>query len=87
MKLFFHKNFNKGYYKLPASTRARCDQRLLLFLKDPFDALLNNHPLQAEFAGYRSINITGNIRALYRNISTDSVQFVKIGTHHELFGT
>lgn len=82
----FHKDFKKKYKKLPVSLRSRCDERLILFQGSPFDPLLRNHPLHGAYDGYRSINITGNIRAIYRSIEKDHVEFADIGTHHELFG-
>lgn len=46
------------------------DNKLRLFMDDPFSPLLNNHALQGEVAGLRSINISGDWRALY-SLTTD----------------
>ena len=80
----FHNNFLKDYRKLRATLRLKTDQRLVLFRKVPFHPLLNNHGLRGKYTGYRSINITGDYRAIY--IERDNlVIFMLIGTHSELY--
>ncbi|MBM3261169.1 type II toxin-antitoxin system mRNA interferase toxin, RelE/StbE family [Candidatus Kaiserbacteria bacterium] len=79
-----HRTFIKDFKKLPQDTRARLVERKNLFLKDPFNPLLNNHALNGIFAGCRSINISGDIRAVYFDRGTDVV-FIHIGTHAQLY--
>jgi len=86
MKYQFHDNFKKAYFKLPKKIKKSVDSRFMLFAKSPFEISLNNHPLLGEYKGYRSINITGNYRAIYKELRGDEVIFVKIGTHSELYG-
>lgn len=85
MKIFFGKDFNKKYKKLRHNIQKKVDQRILMFSQNPFDPILNNHPLSGEYTGYRSINITGDYRALYEALGQDKVQFITIGTHSELY--
>ncbi len=42
--------------------------------------------MQGKFAGYWSININGNIRALYLIEADTIIIFALIGTHSELYG-
>ena len=35
----------------------------------------------------RSINITGDIRAMYKAVDVENVEFVLIGTGHDLYDT
>ena len=86
MKYRFHNHFKKSYLKLSKKLQKAVDNRLLLFSKEPFTISLNNHPLTGKFKGYRSINITGDYRAFYKEISKNEVIFVKVGTHSELYG-
>jgi len=58
-----------------------------MFLTSPSHPLLNNHPLHAPFEGSRSINVTGDYRAIFKYLEPDLVIFTRIGTHHQLFGT
>ena len=87
MIVAFHRNFERQFSKLPKKAREQFKKRRDIFLADPHDPILNNHPLRAEFAGYRSINVTGDLRAIYKETNVDSVEFTNIGTHHELFGS
>mgnify|MGYP001615158058 CR=1 FL=1 len=66
--------------------RSRFIERLELFSNDPFHPLLENHALRGEWKEYRSINITGDVRAVFRALDTERIEFVLIGTHHELYG-
>lgn len=38
------------------------------------------------FEQYRSIDVTGDIRAIYKTIDEYTIEFAYIGTHHELYG-
>ena len=72
---------------MPHKIQQRFKDRISTFEKDPFDPLLHNHALAGNFEGYRSIDITGDTRAIYKALNEDTVEFVLIGTHHELYGT
>lgn len=85
MKIVLHRNFERQYAKLKKQTKARTKERLALFLRDEFHPLLNNHPLRGKYAGYRSINITGDYRALYRRGERDERVFTFIDTHSNLY--
>ena len=85
MIIEFHKKFRKAFRKLKAGEIAQLKERLELFSKDPFNQKLNNHRLQGEYSDRRSINITGDLRALYKIKSRDTVLFVLLDTHSELY--
>lgn len=60
-----------------------------LFSKDSDYLGLNNHSLNKEWEGFRSIDVTSDLRAVYQEISeTDETfaYFVDLGTHDELYG-
>ncbi len=86
MEVDFHRIFLKQLERLPARVRVKFEQRLSLFLIDEFHPLLNNHPLTGEYAGKRSINVTGDYRAVYLHLTAHSVLFFAIGTHSQLYG-
>ncbi len=77
--------FDKQFGKLSKKIRAKAILRLELFIENPFDPLLSNHALHGEWNSYRSINITSDIRAVYREIDDGIVYFAAIGTHSELY--
>lgn len=81
MKIYFHKNFEKRVQKLKRGERKKLKKRTRIFLDDEFDPLLNNQPLKGKYKGYRSINVTGDLRAIYKRISSHKAIFVEIGSH------
>jgi addiction module RelE/StbE family toxin len=86
MKYQLHKNFVKSYRKFPKKLQLAVKDKLSLFRRQPFVQELNNHALSGKYEGYRSINITGDYRAIYKIISEKRVIFVVLGTHAKLYG-
>jgi addiction module RelE/StbE family toxin len=86
MKVSFHKIFNKGYKKCPLKVQKQFKKRIKLFLQDPHHPLLENHGLHGQWQDFRSINITGNYRALYYYLDEGAVEFFIIDTHSNLYG-
>ncbi len=85
MKIIFHRNFEKQVEKLKPAEKEKLKARLKLFWADQFDRQLNNHPLKGKYLDYRSINIDGDLRAVYKNAGDGACIFVRIGTHGELY--
>jgi mRNA-degrading endonuclease YafQ of YafQ-DinJ toxin-antitoxin module len=86
MQPILHKGFKKQFRKLSPKIQAQFFERVELFLKDRFHPFLNNHSVDATYPGWRSINITGDYRALFDIKDKDDVVFMKISTHSELYG-
>ena len=85
MRAYYHKSFKKAYKKLSQKLKARSNERILLFLDDPYHPILNNHPLSGKYNGCRSINVSGDLRAIYKLIEDDLAYFIEIGTHGKLY--
>lgn len=85
MKILYHQNFGRGYKKLPAKVKEQFKKRLKLFAEDPFHPLLGNHVLHGQWSDYRSINITGDFRAIYKQLDSHTTEFVLIDTHGNLY--
>jgi addiction module RelE/StbE family toxin len=85
MKVRFHKNITKRYKKLQPAEKKKFDERITLFMENTHNVVLDNHPLRGSFVGYRSINITGDLRAVYKVIDQETAYFVVLGTHNELY--
>ncbi len=85
MKIILHKNFDKQYKKLNRKEKNKIKEKLILFQNNPFDIKLNNHPLKGKLTDYRSINIKGDLRAIYKQISEKECIFVTIGNHNNLY--
>lgn len=90
MKIVYDPAFLEKLQKVDVRVRKSAKERLLLFSKDPNDPQLDNHPLREQYVGYRSIDITADYRALYKERSAEKdivAQFVMLGTHKELYGS
>ena len=84
MKIIFRKRFEKSLKKLPQQVRERLYERLRVFKNNPFERILNNHSVDKAFPNCRSINITGDYRAIYLE-EGNMMTFIDIGTHSELY--
>lgn len=78
--------FKKQYKKLPKKFQVQFDQKLRLFISDPINPTLRIHPLKGNYSGYWSMNINGDLRALYLLEGEKVIIFALIGTHSELYG-
>ena len=85
MRILFHKKFEKEYKKIPPQKKSQCEKRLILFTDDPFHPALNNHRLQGKLKDLYSINITGDLRALYKIVDENTIEFVLLDTHSNLY--
>ncbi len=86
MRIDFHRNFDKRIVTLTQKQREQFRSRLIEFGNDQYKPTLNNHALKGKFQGYRSINVTGDIRAIFIPHSKSHVEFVDIGSHSQLYG-
>jgi len=85
MIVHYHKEFLKRFRKQPLKIQERFKDRLSLFMKDEFDPTLNNHSLRGKHGSYRSINVTGDIRAVFKRTVQEAI-FVPIDSHSNLYG-
>jgi len=85
MKVKFHKSFTKDYRGLDGKIKKAFRGRLELFFKNQYNVKLSNHPLRGRWHGYRSINITGDFRAVYKAQDDDTAIFIACGTHSKLY--
>lgn len=89
----YSRNFVKGYRKAGKKVQNAFLQRQKLFIDDPFHPLLRNHALSGRYKGMRSINVTGDWRAIYSEQvhkhgqvkQGKSITFEEIGTHSQLY--
>jgi len=84
MDAYLHHSFVKKFKKLPPKIKVRFAERLDLFIANPTDVTLNNHSVEKVFPDCRSINITGDYRAIFK-VEGDTAIFITIGTHPELY--
>jgi mRNA-degrading endonuclease YafQ of YafQ-DinJ toxin-antitoxin module len=85
MLVSIHKKFEKQYSKLHPEIKEKFKRRRDLFVTNPFHPILNNHSVDSAYPGWRSINITGDIRVLYEENPKGYAIFMKIGSHSQLY--
>ncbi len=86
MTIRYLPKFKKQYQKLPTKLQERFDERLKLFIDNPMSPELRVHPLKGKYKGYWSMNVSGDLRALYINQGEEVILFALIGTHSQLYG-
>lgn len=85
MKVGYSRNFIRAARRLDPKLRRRVADRIRLFSANPLDPQLRDHALKGSYRAYRSIDITGDYRALYL-LRGDEAVFDIIGTHAQLYG-
>lgn len=85
----FTEQFHEQYKKVDRRIKKSFEQGLTLFIKNPMDLQLKNHPLLREpYLGQRSINITSDYRAIYKSEDGGEevvIYFTALGTHKQLY--
>lgn len=90
MIIKFTARFRRQYRKADVRIRKQLKQCLTIFIKNPNDPRLRNHPLTREYEGHWSIDITSDWRAIY--IESGKIEdeivvyFTALGTHSQLYG-
>ncbi len=89
MGVFYLTKFIKQLRKAPKDIQSSTKIRIDLFINNPHHPLLRNHLLTGQYKGCRSINVTGDWRAIYYEstslIDKPSVTFIEFGTHSQLY--
>jgi len=90
MIIRYSRQFLNDVKSLNEKQAKQMEKRLSIFQKQPSHPQLNNHKLRGKLRGYCSINITGDLRAVYRieggKKSGVIIMFVRLNTHSELYG-
>lgn len=85
----YSKQFQKQLKKSSVEIKQAFLRRRELFLEDPLNPTLNNHSLIGNYLGKRSINITGDWRAIYSEGADEEgeeiITFHNLGTHSQLY--
>jgi addiction module RelE/StbE family toxin len=81
----FSSLFQKQRQAAPLEIKQAFRAVLELFASEPTHPALRNHRLSGKYQDFRSVDITEDYRALYRE-EPGRIIFVKLGTHEELYG-
>ena len=88
MKIEMHKSFLNSLQKRVFQNKKlyeRYKVRLMLFQFDRGDPTLKDHALTGGKLGYISFSVTGDVRVVYKMVDVDTVLFVDIGSHNQVY--
>lgn len=85
MRFVYTRAYKRQFKKLPREVQEKVIECLALFITNEAHPLLNNHSLRFEWSGYRSINVTGDYRLIFKKESRTLVRLEQVGTHGELY--
>jgi len=80
-------NFDKmlGTFDQDPETITLVGDKIKLFRKNPSDTRLHNHALRKKMKGKFAFNVTGDIRIVYEWLGKNSVRFLAIGSHSQVY--
>ncbi|HOI60319.1 MAG TPA: type II toxin-antitoxin system mRNA interferase toxin, RelE/StbE family [Candidatus Pacearchaeota archaeon] len=84
MNYLISKNFKKQYKRLPLRMQEKLKNALLLFAQNEYNQILNNHNLNGKLKDYKSIDITGDYRAIFK-VENGIAIFYFLGNHNNLY--
>jgi len=76
----------KQLAKQPDKVQQAFYVRLRLFQENPYDPFIRKHALGGKLKGLYSINVTGDVRALYEILNDEIYLYQMIGSHSQLYG-
>ena len=88
MKLLYKKSFTKSYQVLWQKMRDKVKGTLQIFMINPIDKQLHNHGLEWKYKWKRSIDVTGDLRIIFKELSDwryELVEIYDIWTHAQLY--
>lgn len=85
MDFYFKKKFIKKFKKLPVKIRVKFNENIEIFKIDPYNPILNNHALNGKYSHCRSINVSGDLRAVYTEQTHNVALFIDIDNHPNLY--
>ncbi|MEK7473139.1 MAG: type II toxin-antitoxin system mRNA interferase toxin, RelE/StbE family [Patescibacteria group bacterium] len=81
MEVLFTPHFKRAAKRLPASMRRMVEERMELFMEDPFAALLKTHKLTGTLKGYWAFSIDYRIRVIFSFDGRTKAILHEIGDH------
>ncbi|EKD56618.1 MAG: hypothetical protein ACD_58C00132G0005 [uncultured bacterium] len=84
MNIFTSKKFEKMFKKCPQEIKNKFIGRLKIFKVNKYNPILNNHALPGKLFGLKSINVSGDYRAIFEE-KPEVIIFIAIGTHSQLY--
>ncbi len=81
MKIEYSLTFIKAYKKLSLHIKILTEEKVDVFLANPFDPRLKTHKLSGRLRGYWAFSIQHRYRIIFLFIDQEYVRFYAIGGH------
>lgn len=85
MTIRYSKKFKKQYKKLSPKLQQKTKASITLWARTPNDESLRLHKLSGKMSRFYSIDITGDLRALYEKVGDEVYLYQMVGTHSQLY--
>jgi len=85
MNIRYSKRFVKQLKKQPVPVQKTFMARLQIFAQNPYDGQLRRHALKGKLKGFYSIDVTGDVRAIYEIVDDEIYLYQMIGSHSQLY--
>lgn len=88
MIIKYSKDFIKSYKKRIRSNlklKKRFEERLEIFIEDQSSPVLKNHLLSGKMRNFRSFSVAGDMRVIYFQENDDSIIFIDVGSHNQVY--
>jgi len=86
MRIEYSKRFIKDLKNSSQGIKTSFKDRLNIFVVNRCHPILNNHSLSGKLKNCRSINVSGDWRAIFKEIKEEDVcYFIAIGSHSKLY--
>lgn len=86
MEIRYHRNFEKNFEKLDKKLKDKVIAKIAVFIDDPFNKQLRNHPLVGNLKGKRALVVTGDCRIIFEEIDDYVlVIMLDVGTHNQVY--
>ena len=85
MQYISSRKFDKKFTKLSEKIKNQHIEKIKVFVQNPYSSILNNHALHGKYLGCRSIDISGDLRAIYKIQASNIALFIDIDNHGNLY--
>jgi len=88
IKLVWDEKFKKTLKKRISKSAAlttKFESKIKIFENDPFNPALRTHKLSGILKEYWAFSIDKDLRVIFRFINSNTVLFIDIGTHDEVY--
>lgn len=86
MIIKFHKKFDKHYAKLNRKIQIKVYKFIEIFKNNPFDPIVQNHPLSGQMKDKRAFYVTDDIRIIFEEYKNYTVVLMlDVGIHNQVY--